>query len=286
MKTIIITGAISGIGLETARVLTSKGFFVIGLGRSEANCRRAREDVLEGNPSGHITFFCADLMQQRDVLRVTDELADFLTEHNNGELYALINNAGCVRSWYTTTDEGYEQQFALNHLAGFLVTHRLLGYLRRGHGRVLMTSSESHKGIQVRWDDVMLREGYNPLRAYMQSKLCNILFARGLNDRFARQGMRAYVVDPGLVNTDIGNKATGSLVNLFWALRKRHGVSPQVPAATYAFLCEQAPAPAGLYYHLCREQTYSREVTRANADRLWALSERLCGIAYDMEVAA
>ena len=87
-----------------------------------------------------------------------------------------------------------------------------------------------------------------------------------------------YVVDPGLVNTNIGNKKTGTIVNLFWSLRKRHGDPPAVPARTYAFLCEQERVPEGLYYFHCKKAAYGRQVTAENANRLFALSERLCGI--------
>ena len=94
------------------------------------------------------------------------------------------------------------------------------------------------------------------------------------------------MVDPGLVRTDIGNKDVGGLVDLVWSLRKRGGVSPAVPAETYAFLCDPANTPEGLYYHLCRERAYSRQVTDQNADRLFSLSERLCGVSYGKEAEA
>jgi NAD(P)-dependent dehydrogenase (short-subunit alcohol dehydrogenase family) len=281
MNTIVITGATSGIGFETARILARQGFNVLGIGRCKVKCNQAKKNILLENPDAKISFFVADLMQQREVIRVADEIILYLDERCNGELYALINNAGCVRSWYMTTDEGYEQQFALNHLAGFLLTYKLLPALRKAKGRIIITGSESHKGIKIRWNDVMLRRRYNPLTAYKQSKLCNVLFAKGLNDRYAGAGIRAYVVDPGLVNTDIGNKETGSLVNFIWSFRKKFGVSPEIPAKTYAFLCEQGTAPKGLYYCLCKEKSYSRQVTSENADRLFELSERLCGIHYE-----
>ncbi|MGI6576563.1 MAG: SDR family NAD(P)-dependent oxidoreductase [Clostridiaceae bacterium] len=280
MNTIVITGASSGIGLETALALTRQGFNILGVARSESNCNKAKERILSENPNAKCTYFLADLMQQREVVRVAEEITSYLNEKCNGELYALINNAGCVRSWYMTTDEGYEQQFALNHLAGFLLTHKLLPALKKANGRIIMTGSQSHKGIKVRWDNIMLCHRYNPLTAYKQSKLCNMLFAKGLNDRYAEDGIRAYVVDPGLVNTDIGNKETGGLVNFIWSLRKRHGVPPSVPAKTYAFLCEQKNTPEGLYYYLCKEKKYSKQVTSENADRLFELSERLCDIHY------
>ena len=281
MNTIVITGATSGIGLETARILARQGFRILGIGHNEKNCERAKDELLAENPDAQITYFTADLMQQHEVLRVADDLRSYIDENCEGKLYALINNAGCARNWYMTTDEGYEQQFALNYLAGFLLTRELLALLQKAKGRVIMTGSESHKGIKVHWNDVMLRRGYNPLTAYKQSKLCDILFAKGLNDRYAGSGLSSYVVDPGLVHTDIGNKAAGGIVGLVWTLRKRHGVEPSVPAQTYAFLCDPEHTPQGLYYHLCEENTFSREVTSENADRLFTLSERLCGIQYE-----
>jgi len=281
MKTVVITGASSGIGLEAGRLLARDGFNVIGVGRSDEKCQRARESILSEYKDAKIIFFTADLMQQSEVLRVAEGINKHLNDNCSGELFALINNAGCVRSWYMTTNEGYEQQFALNHLAGFLLTYKLLPALKKARGRVIMTGSQSHKGIKVYWNDVMLRRCYNPLIAYKQSKLCNILFAKGLNDRFSGIGINAYVVDPGLVDTDIGNKDTGGLVSFIWSLRKRHGVPPAVPAKTYAFLCEQDPAPGGLYYYLCKEKAYSKQVTSENADRLFELSEKLCGICYE-----
>lgn len=280
MKTAVITGASSGIGLAALAELTQKGYRVIGIGHDPARCEAAKEQIFSQQPEATIRFLCADLMQQREVERVALEIMQILNEENGGRLEVLINNAGAVRSWYTTTEEGYEQQFALNHLASFLLTHRLLAALKRGQGRVIMTGSESHKHMRMRWHDLMLTRGYNPLTAYKQSKLANILFAKGLNERYLGDGITAYVVDPGLVCTDIGCKNTGGLVDWIWNKRKKHGVQPEVPAKTYAFLCETNPAPRELYYHLCKPTRYSCEVTRENAQKLFAVSETLCGITY------
>lgn len=283
MKTAVITGASSGIGLASACALAENGYRIIGVGRDETHCRKAAEQILLRAPKASVKFVLADLMQQREVLRAASEISAYLAQECEGNLEVLISNAGCVRSWYTTTEEGYEQQFALNHLAGFLLTHELLPYLLKAQGRVITTGSESHKGTKIRWNDVMLRNGYHPLLAYKQSKLCNILFAKGLNDRYAKYGLHAYTVDPGLVCTDIGNKNTGGLVDLVWKLRKEHGVSPEIPAETFLFLSTQEPAPQQLYYYLCKPNTISREVTKENADRLFLLSECLCGISYTDE---
>ena len=281
MKTVLITGATSGIGLASARELAKRGFRVLLTGRDEAHALEAKKQILKQVPNADVVCFTADLLQQREVHRLADEVSAYLEQNGGGELFALINNAGCVRSWHTTTEEGYEQQFALNHLAGFLLTYRLLPFLIKANGRVIMTGSESHKHMRMRWNDVMFSKAYHPLLAYKQSKLCNILFVKALNDRFAGAGLHAYTVDPGLVCTEIGCKNTGGLVGFVWKKRMRHGVPPEIPAQTYAYLCKAEPAPEGIfYYHDCRRQTYSKQVTSENATRLFALSERLCGIRY------
>ena len=285
MNTIVVTGATSGIGLESVRLLAGEGHHILAVGHCQANCEKADRDIKAGLPDTKIEWYAADLMQQREVLRVAGEIKTWLDTHGDGRLYALINKAGCARSWYMTTEDGYEQQFALNYLSGFLLTHELLPYLIAAKGRVIMTSSQSHKGIKVHWNDVMLSRHYNPLTAYKQSKLCDVLFAQGLNDLYRAKGLHAYAVDPGLVNTDIGNKTAG-IVDLVWKMRKRHGVSPTVPAKTYHYLCNQASAPTALYYYLCKAQKHSREVTKENAARLFALSERLCGVRYETEAAS
>jgi len=280
MKTAVITGASSGIGFAALAELSKKGYHVIGIGHDQVRCEQAKQSAIAAFPEARVTFLCGDLMQQREIERIACEISTILETGNENRLEVLINNAGCVRSWYTTTEEGYEQQFALNHLAGFLLTYNLLPQLERANGRVIMTGSESHKNMRIRWNDVMLSRGYNPLTAYKQSKLANILFAKGMNDRYLSEGIQAYVVDPSLVCTDIGCKNTGGLVDWVWSIRKKHGVQPEIPAKTYAYLCEINPAPRELYYHLCKPNRFSAQVTSENADRLFTLSEQLCGIRY------
>ncbi len=283
MKTIVITGATSGIGLEAARLLAGEGFAVIGIGRSEERGKTARDNILATHPQANVRYCTADLMQQREVLRVAEEIQTELIESGSEGLHALINNAGCVRSWYMTTDEGYEQQFALNYLAGFLLTHALFPQLKQAQGRVIFTGSGSHKHIKVRWDDLMFSRRYHPLLAYKQSKLLVMLLAKGINARFDATGVRAFVVDPGLVNTDIGNKETGGLVNLVWKLRKSSGAPPRIPAHTYAFLCDLATTPQGLYYNQTLEKRYAKAVTQGNAERLIAVSQQLCDVVFGKE---
>lgn len=279
MKTVVVTGATSGIGYAVCAALLNNGYRVIGLGHSAENCTAARRRLLEINPAFEITYHFGDLMQQPEVRRLAGEISQDL-EKSGDTLQALVLNAGCVRSWYMTTGEGYEQQFALNHLSGFLLTHELLGKLLEGGGRLLLTSSGSHKLMRVNWQDIMYQKRYRPLMAYKQSKLCNMLFAYALAERFAGSGLRAYGVDPGLVATEIGCKNTGRLVAFVWKRRKKHGVKPEIPAQVYLELISRETAPCGLYVGVTGEKAYSREVTKKNADRLFNLSEELCQIRF------
>ncbi len=280
MQTAVITGATSGIGYATADALLKKGFHVLIIGRTMHNTLQALSSLREAYPHASINGFYGDLMQQDEVHRVADEIIAYLQTHTEGALSVLINNAGAVRTWYTTTLDGIEQQFALNHLAGFLLTHRLMRSLRLGHGRMILTSSASHKHCRIRFDDIMYqRRRYSCLGAYKQTKLCNVLFAEEYNRRFASEGLRAYAVDPGLVNTEIGFKQTGGLVKLVWALRKAQGVPAEKSARTFAMLATAQPAETNLYYYDCKPVAYDRHAFSGDAPQLlFDLSQRLCGI--------
>ncbi len=282
MKTAIITGATSGIGFATAKTLLEQNWRVIGIGHRQERCMQARAKLLSLLPDANVTFLCYDLTNQTQVHLAADEITAYLKQNEIAGIDALILNAGCVRSYYTTSAEGYEQQLALNFLSGVLLTHRLLPQLTAVRGRVLWTGSGSHKNMRIHWDDLMLQKHYNPLTAYKQSKLCAMLFAQGFNQKRKESGVRMYVIDPGLVNTEIGNKETGGLVRLVWTLRKRSGVSPDVPAQTFAYVCNHMPALEGLYYYNCALASYSPYADDPkHIGRMFSVSEQLCGVRFE-----
>ena len=286
MKTAVVTGATSGIGLSVCRKLAGSGFDIIGIGRNEETCGKATDTLRSEFPKSNVRFFCADFSRQSEVLLAGKEIKEYVVGQCDGKIDVLISNAGCVRGYYMTTEDGYETQFAVNHLAGFLLTYILMTCLIDGNGRIIMTSSGSHKRMKMHWKDIMFKHRYNPLLAYKQSKLANMLFAYDLNERFGRYGISAYGVDPGLVNTDIGFKNTNVIVRLVWKMRQRSGVSPDIPAETYAYICCEENAPKGLYYYLCKEEKYNKEVNKSNADRLWKISEQLCGIVFGRDAVS
>ncbi|MGE5529067.1 MAG: SDR family NAD(P)-dependent oxidoreductase [Patescibacteria group bacterium] len=276
-------GATSGLGLAAARSLTGLGWRVIGVGRAAERCAAAEEAIRKEWPEARVAYFTADLGSQRQVRALAEEIRRFAEAECGGRLDALVNNAAAVTTWYTATEDGYETQFAVNHLAPFLLTRELLPLLKQAEtARVITVSSGSHYGTRLHWPDVMYRRGYHCLLAYKQSKLANVLFTAELNRRLGMESnIRAYAVDPGLVDTAIGEKGTGGLVRWFWRLRRRGGAPPEEAARTIVHLAAalRLEDPEAIYWKDCRPKRPSRYAEREDAARrLWELSERLCGV--------
>jgi NAD(P)-dependent dehydrogenase (short-subunit alcohol dehydrogenase family) len=279
-KTAVVTGATAGIGLCAARMLAAKGIEVIGVGRSEERCASAAESI-EGSCGKRPRYVVGDLATTEGVRKIAEGVGHLLGE-DEGRLDILMNIAGAVASWHTSSAENYELQFAVNHLAPFLLTRELLLFLRRSQeARILVVSSESHRHARVRWDDVMMRRRYSLLAAYKQSKLCNALFVAELARRLRSPSISAYAIDPGLARTDLGLKGTFGIERMVWKLRRLQGVEPEVPARHMVEVATEAYSAgrSGLYWKGGRPIEPDRRVRDAEAaGRLWALSERLCGI--------
>jgi NAD(P)-dependent dehydrogenase (short-subunit alcohol dehydrogenase family) len=283
MKTVVITGATSGIGFAAAEEMGARGWNVIGIGRLAEHCEKAQIEIKSLYPKVRIKYFVADLSEQGEVNRVADEVIIYIDAKCGGKIDILVNNAGCVRDWYIATEDGYETQFALNHLAAFLLTYRLLEKLQNApSGRVLTVSSGSHYNTRINWNDIMHQKHYNCLMAYKQSKLCNVLFTHEFIRRNPEDSnVRAFAVDPGLVNTDIGLKGTGGIISGIWALRKKHGLSPYQAASTIIYLSKMPAGfePCNAYFKNCSSAKPSRQsMDETSGLRLWELSEKLCGI--------
>jgi len=282
-KVIVITGATSGIGYAAARELAGRGALVIGVGRSEARCLSAEAEIRESHPDAQIGFRVADLSAQGHVRALAAQIREWAGANASGKIDVLINNAAMVTNRYMATEDGYETQFAVNHLAGFLLTHELLPLLAAARAaRILTVSSNSHRRKRIHWRDPMMRRRYNILLAYKQSKLANVMFSAEFNRRFAAAtSMRAYAIDPGLVNTGIGSKDTRGIVRWIWENRRAKGVSPEQGAETVVYIATD-PAVAGsqeVYWKDCQPVPPSEYALREReAARLWEYSERLCGI--------
>jgi retinol dehydrogenase 12 len=282
-KTVVVTGATSGIGLALAEALARGGAHVIGVGRSEERCALTQTRLQELANGNGASFRTAELSSMEQVRSLAAEIRRLLAAQGKTGLDALVNNAGTFTYWLTITPEGFEKQWAVNHLAPFLLTHELLPLLQSAPaGRVVTVSSGSHYHTRLRWEDIQLRRRYNGLLAYKQTKLANVLFTAELNRRLgAGSTLRAYAADPGLVKTEIGFKDNPSLARWVWDRRRAGGVAPEVSAQGILYLVSEPSiqdSPA-IYWKDGRPKQPSRYALDEDAaSRLWELSAQMCGI--------
>ena len=277
-KTALVTGATSGIGLQAAATLANLGAYVIGVGRSPQRCRQAEASIRAASPEAKVRYLLADLSQMSQVRALAASVRSALNSNSMPVLDLLVNNAGVYSSKYVRTVDGFELTMAVNHFAAFLLTHELLPLLTSAaSGRIITVSSGAHY-----WATLDLKQLNHPLIyfglwAYKVSKLANVLFSVELSRRLAGTPARAFALDPGLVNTDMGEKAGDWLSSLVWNRRKRGGAAPEVPVRTVVYLASQASLPEGIYWRDCRPKTPSRQAQRGGlARQLWELSSRLC----------
>jgi retinol dehydrogenase 12 len=284
-KTFVVTGATSGIGLAVAEQLAGSGAFVIGVGRSAAHCAEAEAHIRAAYQHSDIRYLVADLALQAQVLGLAAHIRDELSARKLGSLDGLINNAGTFTYYKTLTPEGFEVQWAVNHLAPFLLTHELLPLLAASaSARVVTVSSGSHYNTRLCWNDLQLRRGYNGLLAYKQTKLCNVLFTAELRRRLGKgSSVGAFAADPGLVFTEMGFKGNPGLVRWIWDRRRRSGIMPEQSARGVVFLAIE-PAiqdSAEIYWKHGQPKTPSPyAMDKDAARRLWEISAQMCGIKY------
>ncbi len=283
-KTFVLTGATSGIGLAVVEGLARGGASVIGVGRSQERCKQTQERLAALQPpGGRVAVFVADLSIQANVRRLAADIRQQLADWSVPGLDGLINNAATVPFWQTLTPEGFDLQWAVNHLAPFLLTHELLPVLKAAPAaRVITVSSGSHYNTRLNWDDIQLRRRYNPLRAYSQTKLANVLFTAELNRRLGPAStVHAFAADPGLVNTEIGLKSNSFLARWAWNLRRRGGVSPEESARGILFLASEPSIQNSTEVYWRDGQPKAPSVYAQNpqaARQLWELSAQMCGI--------
>ncbi|MEU1981041.1 SDR family NAD(P)-dependent oxidoreductase [Nocardia sp. NPDC019395] len=275
----VVTGASSGIGRSTARGLVVRGWQVIGVGRDRQRSAAATVQITEAaRGGGDFVMVRGDFTLMSEVERVADEVAALTPR-----LDVLVNNAGGVRSRRIITAEGTEATFAANHLAPFLLTRKLMPLLAdtaagRPHGsvRVIAVSSNAHRMIgELDTADLQSLDQDNPVVAYGNAKLANILFTRELARRAGPDGIIAQAMHPGVVASNFASHGPDALQAHMAAADT---VSPDEPAETLVWLATdpEGGRDGGRYFHRKTEEVPSAAAQDDTAaTTLWAESENL-----------
>ena len=289
-KTAVVTGANSGLGLETARELARKGARVIMGVRSVEKGQAAAEEIRRDVADADVEVARLDLADLASV-------REFAAAHA-GPLDVLVNNAGIMMTPKGTTADGFETQFGTNHLGHFALTGLLLGALERADAaRVVTVSSIEHYPGRIRFEDIHSeRLPYGPRKAYQQSKAANVLFGLELERRLSTSGTSVISVlaHPGYSDTNL--QTTGPTGPAKWAMQfvgnrliaqsAKMGALPQLYAAT-------APDVHGADFigpdgmralrgHPTRVIPSRYATDPETARRLWALSEEMTGVTYEL----
>jgi retinol dehydrogenase-12 len=271
----LVTGATRGIGRATAEALAKMGAQVLIHGRDSASVGAVvREMVRYGQVAGVV----GDLGSLAAVRRLAKDVAA-----RHPRLDVLVNNAGTGSLGRAPTADGFERQFAVNHLAPFLLTNLLLERLKASSaGRVVTVSSMAHRSGKLDFDDLNWeRRKYSGLGAYSASKLANILFTTELARRLGGTQVTANCLHPGVVATNIFN-TIGFGARLVGVLFRPFMLSAAKGAVTSVYLASSPEVAnvTGKFFDKCREAaTAPAAQDTAAARRLWEISERLTGLA-------
>ena len=278
-KTVLLTGATSGIGLEASVALARQGARVVMVGRNEAKTVAAVADVAARSGSKEVSYLLADFSSQASVRALADAVRSRVDR-----LDVLVNNAGGVNKARQVTVDGIEATFAVNHLGYFLLTNLLLDLVvKSAPARVVTVASVGHRRGTLDFEDLGFeRGGYSIMRAYARSKLANVLFAAELARRLAGSSVTSNSLHPGSVDTNIWSGAplwARPIIQLvfrpFFISAERGGqrivqlaASPALESVTGKYFENgEAVDPAPL----------ARDTSLAT--RLWDVSARMVGLA-------
>jgi NAD(P)-dependent dehydrogenase (short-subunit alcohol dehydrogenase family) len=277
-KTVLVTGANTGIGWETAAALAEMGASVVLTARDAAKGEGAVAAIRERLAQADVHAGIVDFSRLDDIRRFA---AEFDRRHN--ELHVLVNNAGAMLSEHSTTPDGLETTFQVNHLGPFLLTNLLLDKLKASApARIVNVASTAHRGGSLDLDDLQSERGYNGMRVYGTSKLCNILFTRELANRLEGTGVTANSLHPGTVRTGFGQDGDArGFIKFGLGVIRPFILSPAKGARTQIHLASspQVEGKTGMYWARSRP---SRPTKAAQDDeaarRLWEVSENLVGL--------
>ena len=269
-KTVIITGATSGIGEVAAIRLAEQGARIVFTARDKARADDTMAALRKANPNADHAVHLADLSTLAEMKRVGKILAQ------EPKIDVLVNNAGALFNKRQETADGLEMTFALNHMGYFVITNILLNKLKLG-ARIVTVASNAHRGAKLKFDDLQSTRGYVGFPVYSKSKLANILFNRELARR-APQGVTANALHPGFVDTHFGDNSGGLMSTVLKVAKPIGAISPEEGAKTIIYLAssQDVAGVTGGYFFECKPSTPTAEARNdADAKRLWAVSQQI-----------
>jgi retinol dehydrogenase 12 len=274
-KVCVVTGATSGIGKAAAIALARAGAHVVIVGRDRARTEATQVEVAAVAAGAMPHTQIADLSSMAQVRALAERLGGL------ERIDVLINNAGFVASQRRVTEDGFEEVFAVNHLAPFLLTNLLRGKLTASApARVITVTSDAHTAARLDLDNLNLERGWDSWRSYSNSKLANILFTRELARRLEGTGVTANCAHPGVVRTGFGRDAS-PLLRIGLTIARPFLLSPERGASTIVYLAtssDVANATGGYYVKSQLREPSKAARDEATARRLWELSEELTGL--------
>jgi NAD(P)-dependent dehydrogenase (short-subunit alcohol dehydrogenase family) len=273
-KTVLITGGTGGIGRATAEGLARMGARVAITGRDATRTRAAAAEIASdtGNPA--VDAYGADMSSQAEVRRLAGEVLDAYPR-----LDVLVNNVGGFWATRRATVDGLEHTFAVNHLAGFLLTELLLERLRASApARVVTVSSGAQAMGRLDFADLQAEHEYSGQKAYNASKLANVVFTYELARRLEGTGVTANVLHPGVVRTAFAAEDPSTLWKIMIPLMRPLMKTPAKGADTVIYLASSPDVEAitGRYFvNRKPRKTNKASYDTAVAARLWQVSEQL-----------
>ncbi len=280
-KICLVTGANSGIGFNTALTMAKQNCKVLVLCRDKAKAQYARNRIIELSGNKSIICYWSDLSDRNEINNISNQIkCDF------NKIDVIIHNAACVSSKFELTKQSIELQFAVNHLAPFLLTHQLLPLLEKSkNARIISVTSRAHGRGTMHFDDLFLQKNYSISAAYNQSKLANLLFTYHLAKKLKGTTITVNAFHPGLVNSDIGSKNVSLFHDLVWRIIRLLGASPEKAAedAVFLALSDDISQITGGYFHKKQQIHSSKDsYNKEWAERLWKISLELCGIKDEL----
>lgn len=278
-KTVLITGANTGIGKETAIDLAKRGARIIIACRDMEKAQAALKEIIESSGNENVVCQKLDLSDSKSIREFAEGI-----NRDEAKLNILINNAGVMVCPYGKTADGFEMQIGVNHFGHFLLTFLLMDLIKKSApARIVTVSSMAHSFGSINLEDINSEKSYDKSKAYSQSKLANVLFTRSLAKRLEGTGVTTYSLHPGVVQTDLWRHLNGP--QQFFMKIASPFTKNSVQGAQTTIYCAVEPTlekESGGYYSDCAAANCSATAKKDDlAEKLWDLSCSLLSLTWE-----